>query len=67
MCAKEFQCYNSAAFGLIIHGLWSQAAKASSVRANPRNCRNEPQVNSTFTKRFYCIMPLEDLMQAEWG
>ncbi|UJR11284.1 hypothetical protein I4U23_015466 [Adineta vaga] len=63
---KEFQCIHSSTFGLIVHGLWPQAAKAANVRAHPRNCRNEPQLNSTFVKRFFCIMPSETLMQAEW-
>lgn len=63
---KSFQCIHSTTFGLIVHGLWPQAAKAANVRAHPRNCRNEPQLNATFVKRFYCIMPDEDLMQGEW-
>ena len=63
---KLFQCIHSATFGLIVHGLWPQVAKAANVRAHPRNCRNEPQLNATFVKRFYCIMPDEDLMQGEW-
>ncbi|CAF1517850.1 unnamed protein product [Adineta ricciae] len=63
---KEFQCIHSSTFGLIVHGLWPQAAKAANVRAHPRNCRNEPQLNSTFVKRFFCVMPSETLMQAEW-
>ncbi|CAF1208249.1 unnamed protein product [Adineta steineri] len=63
---KEFQCMPSNGFGLIVHGLWPQAAKAPNVRAHPRNCRDEAQLNATFVKRFFCIMPSEDLMQGEW-
>jgi ribonuclease T2 len=63
---NTYQCIHSATFGLIVHGLWPQAAQVSSVRAHPRNCRNEPQLNTTFVKRFYCMMPDEVLMQAEW-
>ncbi|CAF0763627.1 unnamed protein product [Adineta steineri] len=63
---KEFQCRNSQYFGIVVHGLWPQAAKASSVRAHPRNCRDEKQLNSTFIKRFYCMMPDEDLIQSQW-
>ena len=53
-------------FDHIVHGLWPQAARASSVRHHPRNCRNEPQLNSTFIKRYFCLMPDEYLIQAEW-
>lgn len=63
---KSFQCLHSQTFGLIVHGLWPQAAKGSAVRAHPRNCRDEPQLNATFVKRFFCMMPDEELMQAEW-
>ena len=52
-------------FGLVVHGLWPQAAKVSSIRDHPRNCRNERQLNSTFVKRFYCIMPDEYLIQSQ--
>ncbi|CAF4816866.1 unnamed protein product [Rotaria sp. Silwood1] len=63
---KEFQCRTSNNFGLVVHGLWPQASKASSVRAHPRNCRNEKQLNTTLIKRFYCMMPDEYLMQSQW-
>lgn len=53
-------------FDHIVHGLWPQAARASSVRHHPRNCRNERQLNSTFIKRYFCLMPDENLIQAEW-
>jgi len=51
---------------LIVHGLWPQAAKASNVRDHPRNCRDEKQLNATFVKRYLCMMPDEELVQAEW-
>jgi ribonuclease T2 len=51
---------------MIVHGLWPQAAKASSVEAHPRNCRMEKQLNATFVKRFYCMMPDEVLIQSQW-
>ncbi|CAF1315975.1 unnamed protein product [Rotaria sp. Silwood1] len=63
---KKFQCHPSNSFGLIVHGLWPQASKAANVRAHPRNCRDEPQLNATFVKRYFCIMPDEDLVQGEW-
>lgn len=63
---KEFQCDRKASFGLVVHGLWPQSSKASSIRDQPRNCRNEQQLPYSLIKRFYCIMPDEDLMQAEW-
>ncbi|CAF0765922.1 unnamed protein product [Rotaria sordida] len=63
---NKFQCHPSNSFGLIVHGLWPQALKAPNVRAHPRNCRDEPQLNATFVKRYFCIMPDEDLVQGEW-
>ncbi|CAF3827100.1 unnamed protein product, partial [Rotaria sp. Silwood1] len=63
---KKFQCHPSNSFGLIVHGFWPQASKAANVRAHPRNCRDEPQLNATFVKRYFCIMPDEDLVQGEW-
>ena len=62
----EFQCRNRQHFGLVVHGLWPQVSKASSVRAHPRNCRNEKQLNATVIKRYYCMMPDEDLIQSQW-
>ncbi len=63
---KEFQCYRKNSFGLVVHGLWPQTFGASSVRDQPRNCYNEEQLPYSIIKRFYCLMPDEDLMQAEW-
>lgn len=63
---KEFQCQNSQHFDLVVHGLWPQTAQASSVQDHPRNCRNEKQLNITFIKRYFCLMPDEDLIQSEW-
>ncbi|CAF3393091.1 unnamed protein product [Rotaria socialis] len=63
---KEFQCYRSNDFGLVVHGLWPQTYQASSIRDQPRNCHNEQQLPLAIIKRYYCLMPDEDLMQAEW-
>lgn len=63
---KKFQCLPSNGFGLIVHGLWPQVSKAPNVKAHPRNCRDEPQLNTTFVKRYFCIMPDEELVQGEW-
>ncbi|CAF3372989.1 unnamed protein product [Rotaria socialis] len=63
---QKFQCFPSNSFGLIVHGLWPQVSNAANVRAHPRNCRDEPQLNATFVKRYFCIMPDEDLVQGEW-
>jgi ribonuclease T2 len=63
---EEFQCHRKDSFGLVVHGLWPQTSRASSVRDQPRNCRNEQQLPFSIIKRFYCLMPDEDLMQAEW-
>ncbi len=63
---KEFQCHQKDSFSLVGHGLWPQTSRASSVRDQPRNCRNEQQLPFSVIKRFYCLMPDEDLMQAEW-
>ncbi|CAF4448765.1 unnamed protein product [Rotaria socialis] len=63
---KQFQCRNSDSFGLIVHGLWPQAAKPASIDDHPRNCQDDKQLNATLVKRFYCMMPDEYLMQAEW-
>ena len=63
---KEFQCIRSDSFGLIVHGLWPQTTRSSSIRDQPRNCRNDQQMPMNIIRRFYCLMPDEDLMQAEW-
>lgn len=63
---REFQCQRIDSFGLVVHGLWPQTSAASSVRDQPRNCRNEQQLPYSIIKRYYCLMPDEDLMQAEW-
>ncbi len=64
--AKEFQCIYSQHFEFVVHGLWPQAAQASTVKSHPRNCRNEEQLDATLVKQYYCIMPSEDLIQSEW-
>ncbi|UJR32971.1 hypothetical protein I4U23_020434 [Adineta vaga] len=63
---KEFQCRNSKYFGLVVHGLWPQTSRATSVRSHPRNCRDEKQLDPAFVKRYYCMMPDEDLIQSQW-
>ena len=60
-----FQCQHS--FGFIVHGLWpSTMKKGNSISSHPRNCRNEKPMPIKIIKRYFCIMPSEHLMQAEW-
>lgn len=68
---QPFQCQH--AFGLIVHGLWPNARKdnntghgSQSVRAHPRNCRNEPAIPIEVIQKYFCLMPSEMLMQGEW-
>jgi len=63
---RDFQCINQAHFDLVVHGLWPQASKVKSVRDHPRNCVNDKQFNMTFVKRYFCMMPDEDLIQSQW-
>ena len=63
---QEFQCSSGDHFGLIVHGLWPQVSRASSVRDHPRNCRDENQLNTTMVKRYFCMIPDEDQIQSQW-
>ncbi|CAF0847468.1 unnamed protein product [Adineta ricciae] len=63
---REFQCSRADQFGLIVHGLWPSKFDPKSPLDMPRNCRNDQQLPISLIKRFYCLMPDEDLMQAEW-
>ncbi|UJR10376.1 hypothetical protein I4U23_014581 [Adineta vaga] len=63
---REFQCTRSDSFGLIVHGLWPQKSGTTSFRDQPRNCRDDQQLSTSLIKRFYCLIPDEDLMQGEW-
>ncbi|CAF1608908.1 unnamed protein product, partial [Didymodactylos carnosus] len=60
-----FQCQHN--FGLIVHGLWPQARNAGNkVSRHPRNCRNDPQIDPKTIQEYFCMMPSETLMQAEY-
>jgi ribonuclease T2 len=63
-----FQCQHS--FGFIVHGLWPNKIKeindSNSFRLHPRNCRNEKEIPIEIIKKYFCLMPSENLMQAEW-
>jgi ribonuclease T2 len=58
-----FQCQHR--FGFIVHGLWPSSLK-NQTNAHPRNCRNEAAMPIETIKKYFCIMPSEILMQAEW-
>ncbi len=67
--AKDsFQCQQ--AFGFIVHGLWPSKIKLTngshSLRHHPRNCRNEEEIPIEIIKKYFCLIPSESLMQAEW-
>jgi ribonuclease T2 len=63
-----FQCQHS--FGFIVHGLWPSKFEEKNnshlVRLHPRNCRNEKEIPIEIIKKYFCLMPSEILMQAEW-
>ncbi|CAF0852581.1 unnamed protein product [Adineta ricciae] len=63
-----FQCQNN--FTYIVHGLWpnaySQPGEKRSMRHHPRNCRNEQAMSTNTIHKYFCLMPSESLMQAEW-
>ncbi|CAF3113250.1 unnamed protein product [Rotaria sp. Silwood2] len=65
---KSFQCQHS--FGFIVHGLWPSTMKKNnslhSVHSHPRNCRNEKPIPIDIIRKYFCMMPSEILMQAEW-
>ena len=61
---KYFQCQQS--FGLIVHGLWPNTKNATNIRSHPRNCRNDQQIPLDIIDKYFCLMPSEILMQAEW-
>lgn len=62
----KFECSRSETFGLVVHGLWPQSSTAKSIRGQPRNCFNDEQLSLNVIRRYYCLMPDEYLMQAEW-
>ena len=53
-------------FGLVVHGLWPQVFRPATVQDHPRNCRDDSQLNETLVKRYFCLMPDEDLIQSQW-
>ena len=63
-----FQCQH--VFGFIVHGLWPSKFRRNntshSLRSHPRNCRNEKEIPLTLIEKYFCLMPSEQLMQAEW-
>ncbi|CAF1565576.1 unnamed protein product [Rotaria sordida] len=63
-----FQCQHL--FGFIVHGLWPSTMKKNnslhSLHSHPRNCRNEKPIPIDIIRKYFCIMPSEILMQAEW-
>lgn len=63
-----FQCQHT--FGFIVHGLWPSKFRRNdtshSLRSHPRNCRNEKEIPLTLIEKYFCLMPSEQLMQAEW-
>ena len=64
-----FQCYHRLKF--IVHGLWPNTRKTNETNANlrrshPRNCRNEKMMSLDVIRKYFCLMPSENLMQAEW-
>jgi ribonuclease T2 len=67
---NNFQCQHD--FGFIVHGLWpsvrhgNRTNNSSIGRAHPRNCRNEPAIPMQLIDKYFCLMPSEILMQAEW-
>jgi ribonuclease T2 len=58
-----FQCQHS--FGFIVHGLWPSSFNKTN-NSHPRNCRNEQAMPMEIIRKYFCIMPSENLMQAEW-
>lgn len=62
-----FQCRYP--FEFIVHGLWPNSRSKnqhSSNRIHPRNCRNEEMIPLEIINKYFCLMPSENLMQAEW-
>jgi ribonuclease T2 len=63
-----FQCQQS--FGFIVHGLWPSTKKqpniSQSFHSHRRNCRNEKELPIKIIEKYFCLMPSEELMQAEW-
>ncbi|UJR21631.1 hypothetical protein I4U23_024708 [Adineta vaga] len=66
--ANSFQCQHN--FNYIVHGLWPSAKRninqTRSIRIHPRNCRNEQPMSIDTIRKYFCLMPSESLMQAEW-
>jgi ribonuclease T2 len=65
---NSFQCQHP--FSFIVHGLWPSTIKkdnrSHSIRSHPRNCRNEKEISIDLIRKYFCLMPSEHLMQAEW-
>ncbi|MEO0499941.1 MAG: ribonuclease T [Pseudomonadota bacterium] len=59
--ASRGQCVDNR-FGLIVHGLWPQAA----ARPHPRSCTRAEPVPAALMQENFCMMPSASLMQHQW-
>ncbi len=60
--ASQGQCQDNR-FGLIVHGLWPQAAR----EPHPRSCALATPVPEAVLRQHYCMSPSAKLMQDEWA
>lgn len=54
-------------FGLIVHGLWPQAANAAAASDHPRACTLAPPVTEALVRAHFCMTPSVRLMQNQWA
>ncbi|MBF0750868.1 MULTISPECIES: ribonuclease [unclassified Pasteurella] len=63
----KYQCENNRTFGWVVHGLWPQNAKASSVADHPRFCQGDlPPLSKSLLEPYLSLSPGAKLLQGEW-
>ncbi|VAW78267.1 Ribonuclease T2 family protein [hydrothermal vent metagenome] len=61
----KFQCQQNK-FGFVVHGLWPQSTQAKNRRGHPRFCNTTQRLPTRLIRRYICIVPGVQLMQAQW-
>ncbi len=63
---NRFQCQENS-FGMVVHGLWPQAAGVTGGNGQPRNCELTTPIPQDILRKHLCTVPGVQLMQDEWA